>query len=338
MDSGVARTVLVLALAALLGVPAAAAHGQPPALVPLSYHPYPDDADPLGVPYWRVGENAWGYFESYYSIYDEDKNGFDFPSVVLDGVDLIEGAPGGDYEPTLDAYRKGFAERALEESPFTLTVSTVKDAAELRFSIDVAAAEPMDEGGLLLKWALAEDDVYYRPPPALSNGVFVHRFTVRALTPYDEPVLVDLRDGAFAHEGIVALDPAWDVDKLYLAVWVQNEDETSRRFAFAQAPQATMHALDHDHPTVQARHAVLFEMFTATWCAACLFGDSALHTLATEEGFASEAYVESPWVYLREPEIARAVLGAALGLALALVVLAPDPAALVARLRGGGRR
>lgn len=322
----------------LLLVPLAPAQAPQSALVPLAYHPYPDAADPLGIPYWRVGENAWGYFESYYSFRDEDKNGFDFPSVVLDGVELIEGAPGGDYEPTLEAYRNAFAKRAQEGSPFTLTVATQLTSGAATFRVLVEASEPMAEPGLLLKWALAEDDVHFRPPPALSNGVFIHRFTARAIAPPKPPTFVDLSQGArFEHNGSITLDPAWDVSKLYLAVWIQNEVESSRRFAFAQVPQAAMHVLSKTDPTVQTEHAVLFEMFTATWCAACLFGDSAMHTLATEQGLRSTAYQESPWRYLREPEVERVVLGLALGAIAALFVLPADPLSLVRTLRRRAR-
>lgn len=292
-------------------------------LVPLAYHPYPDAADPLGLPSVNVGGTTLGYFETHYAFYDAEHDGFDFPSVVVDGVDFLGGAPGGAYDATLASYRNAFDARHVLESPFTLTVRSKLGPASVDLDVEVRSAAPMDEKGLVLKWALAEDDVAFRPPPALSNGVFVHRFTARSLQGVT-PGPLDLSTSTEArYHDEVDLDASWDRDKLYFVVWVQNEDDTSRRFAFQEVPQATMHFVRDVDATTQDHKAVLMEMFTATWCAACLFGDSALHTLATEQGFRSTAYVTSSWTYVREPDLARVAGGAALGLVVAALVLGP---------------
>ncbi|MFA5862688.1 MAG: hypothetical protein WDA16_13440 [Candidatus Thermoplasmatota archaeon] len=327
------RVLLACVGIGLLLLPPLVSAGSAVDLVPISYHPYPDSADPLGVPVVTSGNRSWGYFETYYGFYDTDRNGFDFPSLVADGVKFVEGAPGGDYDPTLSAYRRSFDGRHALESPFTITVRSMVRDARVEFDVAVNATGTMDETGLALKWVLAEDDVYFRPPPALSNGVFIHRFTARALSPR-APAILDFSSSPNAtYHGSVGLHPSWNVDKLYLAVWVQNEAETSARFGFAEVPQAAMHFVTDANATTQDRKAVLIEMFTATWCAACLFGDSALHTLATERGFASTAYVQSSWTYVREPEVARVVGGAALGLLVAALVLAPvGPKWIVDRL------
>lgn len=326
-------SALAIAAVLLAAAPMAAAAG-PVDLVPLAYHPYPDSADPLGVPAFTYGNNSWGYFETHYSFYDEDRNGFDFPSMVVDGVEFIEGAPGGDYEPTLAAYREAFDEASLAETPFTIAIASRPGPDAVEFTATITSVQPMDERGLVLRWVLAEDDVWYRPPPALSNGVFIHRFTVRALAPR-APAILDLGDGDAVYNGRVELDPAWDRSKLYLAVWIQNEDEASRRFAYSEVPQAAMHFTNDLNETVQDRKAVLMEMFTATWCAACLFGDSALHALATEHGFASTRYVESSWTYVREPEVFPAAAGLLLGALIAAVALPPGgPGGLLRRLAG----
>ncbi len=64
------------------------------ALVVLAYHPYPDDADPLGVPYVTQGDRSWDYFRVTYAHLDQEQDGFDFPSLVVDGTELVEGVEG----------------------------------------------------------------------------------------------------------------------------------------------------------------------------------------------------------------------------------------------------
>ncbi len=297
------------------------ATAQEVALVPLAYHPYPDDADPLGVPYWVQGDQSWGYFQGAYARLDQDRDGFDFPSLVTDGINLLEGVAAGDHESTLAAYRGAWQERRAVPSPLDLMVNTSSVQDGLQVTVAAQAAGPVDDAGLRLHWALAEDDVYYRPPPALSNGVFVHRFTVRAINDWP-PVAVDLEDGRFEAQDTIALDPTWNRDRLYVAVWVQNHAEANGAFALGEVLQATRHDVDGPatHQPASMR-GVLMEMFTATWCPACLFGDEALNDLAAEAGFASEAYREPPWRYLRSPEWLRLATGAGLGALLGAATL-----------------
>lgn len=310
---------LVPVVVLLLQPPASALASDGVVLVPIAIHPYPDAADPLGFPYFEADGRGIDYFEYYYGRYDEDRNGFDFPSTIFDGVKFIEGAPGGDYEPTLAAYRDAFHARAEVDSPITLTVESETIENGVRVHVVAQSAERLSERRLALAWAIIEDDVYYRPPPALSNGVFVHRFTAREVAPRP-PAYLDFSNSTSADATFdVLLAEEWAASRSYAAVWVQNEADVGSRFAFQEVVQATLHKLDSTEATVQERRGVLMVMFTATWCAACLFGDSAMNKLAADEGLASTAYKESPFKYLRDPDVPGAALGASLGLFVFLV-------------------
>ncbi len=305
-------------LVAVLGVPMASAQSGV-SLVPIAYHPYPDDADPLGVPYWVQGDQAWGYFQGAYARLDQDRDGFDFPSLVVDGVNLVEGVIGGDHESTLASYREAWEARKDRPTPLSLTVNT-SGSSLLNLSVVIEATGPIDETGLLLHWALVEDDVYYKPPPALSNGVFVHRFTAREMNPWP-PAGVVLDGGRAVMYDQIRVDPDWDRDKLYVAVWVQNHAEANGVFELGEVVQATRHQVDGGATVQDASvRGVMMEMFTATWCPACLFGDEALNDLAAEAGFASASYTEPSWHYLRSPQWLPAGLGAGVGGVLGALV------------------
>ncbi len=300
--------VWFIAMACLLPAASAAGGGdgapQPDrlgvTLVPIAYHPHPDDADPLGVPYWVQGDQSWDYFQGAYARLDTQRDGFAFPSLVVDGIDLVEGLPGGDGASTLAAYREAWSARASVAAPVGLVVNaTLGDRLEV--AIRVEPAGPVDDRGLRLHWAIVEDDVYYRPPAALSNGVFVHRFTARAINDWP-PEEVDVTDGFDASVSI-GLDPDWEPDRLHVAVWVQNHDEANGAFALGEVVQATRHAVGAPATTQDpSRRGVLVEMFTATWCPSCRLGDDALDHLAREAGFASHDYREPRWVYLGTPQ------------------------------------
>lgn len=319
--------------------PAQAPAAHPDAeLVPLAYHPYPDASDPFGVPAFHRGGDSYDYFSVRYAEYDKDRNGFDFPSFLADGLNLLEGAPGGDYAPTLEAYRNAYEARGRLEAPATLRVETNMADGVVHLRVDVTRLGPATSDVLALKWALAEDDVYYRPPPALSNGVFVHRFTVRSLAPVPYPSVRFAGDASQTFAADLRLDPLWNTHRSYVAVWLQSENESSPRFERNEVVQAARHWLDAAGPTVQERKAVLVELYTATWCAACLFGDGALNELAKEHGLPSSRYTEPRWRYLSEPAWVPLGLGLGGGLVLGVAVV-PDKRGrtLVGRIGGWHR-
>lgn len=292
-------------------------------IVPIAYHPFPDDADPLGVPYYSVGDRQWDYFVGTYSFHDQERDGFDFPSLVVDGSTLVEGTNGGTYESTLEAYREAFDARTALEPPLTMVVNSTGTGQDRTVAVTLDGPALSAEPDLALHWAIIEDDVYYKPPPALSNGVFIHRFTLRESSPYPHQTIA-FGPGALTRTFDLRLDQTWDEGSLYLAVWVQNHAEESPRFDFGEVLQATLHPLAEDGQTVQERKGVLMEMFTATWCPACLFGDGALDTLASENGFVSTEYHEPSFRYLRGPQWTPLAVGGLVGVAIAAVVLRPE--------------
>lgn len=268
----------LLALLLALGVaPGAAAD-----VVPLTYHPYPDDADPLGFPY-QAGRDA------FFARHSWRFEGIPpYPYVVVDGVHQIAGIP--DIDDPMQSMRDALAEavqrREADPPPITLTVASARDGDALAVEVtvdpvppggDAARAQSPAEPGLgqgTLWIALAEDDVFFRPPQAVSNGVEVHRFTVRAVE----------RVGSFAlrapssHNASLTVDPAWDTDVLDVVAWIES-DAADPRFASREVLQAVTHR-DGRAPTTQTTRGVLVEMLSATWCPPCIYGDTAVAELA----------------------------------------------------------
>ncbi|MGB0653475.1 MAG: hypothetical protein ACPGQL_09775, partial [Thermoplasmatota archaeon] len=305
---------LLVLLALLVAVPAAVA-APGPALSVLVHHPFPDPADPLGAPFpLAAGDAGFDAFVTRYAAYDVDGDGFAYPSVVVDGVVPIEGLPDGDrpFASTQAAYTAAVDQQEEVEAAVTLAVATEPVGDQLGVEIRVAPLAALPDERLRLWVALAEDHVHYEPPPALSNGVTDHRFTVRAVIDLGR---LDLAaGGAVERNTTFAMDEAWDRDQLFVTAWVQQEPSHGLRFQAREVVQATTHPALQVEPTVQETKGVLLELLSAAWCDPCLFGDRVVDELAEERGHAAfEPTAAGPaTTYWRAPEQPLVVVGAGL--------------------------
>ncbi|MHB8632870.1 MAG: hypothetical protein ACYDBQ_02720 [Thermoplasmatota archaeon] len=298
------RWVLILVL--LVG-PAAALPG--PGVTVLVYHQYPDPADPLGVPF-RDGVDA--FTDRYASL--PPSGFFDFPYLVADGRLPVASIPNATapFASTLSAYQAVFAERLQSEAPLGLTLATTVHDASVAVTLDVRPRSPLGSG--LHAWlSLVQDHLEYTPPPALSNGVTDHRFTVRDSADLGA---LNLANGSASHlQHAFLLAPGADLSQMYVAAWVQNG--AAGRFQPQEVVQATMHALTDPEPTVQDEKGVLIELLSAVWCKPCLFGDLAVARLAQEHGLPQLQAASAPNLsYWRPPQAPWQAGAAALGAAL----------------------
>lgn len=317
-----ALVVASLLLLVSVGAQTALAQGTPATdgtactnLVLLVHHPYPDAADPLGIN-WRNGQDA--YWTRYQHL-DAEGDGFDFPHTVFDGVTAIEGIPdaGAPYVSTRDAYEDAFEERLARESPASIDLEASQQDGKVVAHVTVASAGPVIEGGRVsLFAALVEDPVDYAPPPALSNGVTVHPFVVR-----DVQERPQTAGGQWQFNFSLADD--WQVDRLLVAAWLQQGAVDSAQAAAHEVLQAGMVHVDGPPSShCGAQRAVLMEMYSATWCDTCLFGDRVAEEMAAQAGILQER-TEARAAYLVDVPLAWlwVVLAAAAGVALAVVKL-----------------
>lgn len=267
----------LIILALLLAIPLAASEPGPD-LVPVAYHPYPDASDILGFPAPPHGDID--HYVQAYRSYDANRDGFDFPHVVVDGVTPIEGLPDGGqpFASTKAAYAGAVAQRSTLEAPLTLEVSS-QLSSDAEIHVRVVPNTPLPGEDLTLRIVLIEDHVYFEAPPQLSNGITDHRFTARAVASQS----IDLSPGA-AIEWTQRFDTSnYDASQLYAAAWVQQGLEEGARFQSLEVLQAALHAIG-EQDTIQTSKAVLLETYTASWCDACVYGDLAIEELAEEHG------------------------------------------------------
>ena len=287
-------------------------------LVVLIHHPYPDAADPMGFPYDGAGFNGTGYYQQKYAAFDPENDGFSYPHLTVDGIIPVEGLPDPKipYQATYDAYQAPLSRRLAEEPAAILEVRTKSATDQVLVAAQVIPAGPMPGEHLEAWMALVEDNVHYMAPPAVSNGVINHRFTVRALTNLG---VLDLeRGGAQQLTTAFRLEAGWQREQLQVAFWVQQGASYGTRFDANEVVQATIHPVQGDVVTRQSVKAVLMEGLSATWCQTCLYGDKVLEDLAQQHGYAAAAKAEST-SYWRPPThwgvaVAALVGAAALGL------------------------
>lgn len=290
-------------------------------LVVLMYHPYPDTADPLGFPYQGAGLNGTGYFQQKYAALDTDSNGFSYPMTVVDGILPIEGLPdpARPYQGTYEVYQAALTRRLGEEAPAALEVRTQLVGDRVLVAAQVEPAGPMPGESLVAWMALVEDNVDYAPPPAVSNGVTNHRFTVRSIA--DLGVL-DLAEGAPVQlTAAFPLQAGWQRDQLHVALWLQQGASYGSRFDANEVAQATLHPINGDVVTRQTAKAVLIETLTATWCQTCLYGDKVLEDLAKEHGYAAAVEAGSAGYWQRPTQWWLLGVSVAAAAALALPVI-----------------
>jgi hypothetical protein len=293
------------AIALIIVAALAGAQGEPeiregPDLVVLVHHPYPDTADPLGFPYDGAGFNGTGYYQQKYAIFDKENDGFAYPHLVVDGILPVEGLPDPQrpYQATYDAYQGVLKQRLQEEAAAALEVRTQVAADQVLVAAQVLPSGPMPGEHLEAWMALVEDNVRYEPPPAVSNGVVNHRFTVRAITNLGT---IDLSQGTPAQlTAAFRMQPAWEREQLHIAFWLQQGASYGTRFDANEVAQATIHPVQDNVVTRQTVKAVLMEGLSATWCLTCLYGDTVLEDLAQQHGYAVAAKPESTG-YWRPP-------------------------------------
>jgi hypothetical protein len=273
-----ARALLLPALVLLL--PAAQAAG----VVVLIHHPT-DHVDPFGVPLGR-GDS----FSARYGHLAAATGRFDYPTFVADGVLPVPSLPDPDepYASTLSAYANATAARLARDPPAALRLEAREEGSEAAVDATALPRGPVaDPGGaqrIHLWVALAEDAIHYEPPAPVSNGVTDHRFTVRAIRDLGP---VDLSAGEPASASArFPLAPSWDRSRLFAAAWLQ-ADAAPGRFEAHEVLQAASLPLGAPAATQQAR-AVLVEVYSATWCGPCLYGDLAAERLAVLHGAATE--------------------------------------------------
>ena len=314
------RNLLVLAATALLLVaPGAASTHQTSLdvnahdLNVLVYHPLPDhQGDPWGVPAMNVNGTTVDWMAGFYG-------GFDFPTAVFDGITMIEGLPtseaAGAFQDTYNSYRENFEARLGLQAPVSIRLDATIDEEALEVNATIRPVGILDEDGLMLRFVLFEDDVGF----AGGNGIVNHRFVVRAMSPGHH---VDLSSGEFRIAGRLPLAPYIKTENVGVVAVVQNLDEDSAVFANKEVLQSASWTSRQDGPTNQVVRGVLLELYSATWCASCVYGDSASDALADEFGLQSIHTAEKGFEYLRRGDPLR--IGAAILIGVgALFVVQP---------------
>jgi len=302
--------VLLGAAAALLAatVPGpAVAQGPGSQAVVLLHHPY-DKVDPFGVPFGG-GDT---FSARHYAASAEGT--FAFPTFVADGVLPVTSIPdpSAPYISTLANYTSRVESRLAMGSPGTLTLrGTVQGESlqvEVAFLPSAPLADPQHPDAIHLFVAVVEDFIHYQPDPRVSNGVVDHRLTVRALQDLGP---VDLSQGQAVRGGhAFALGGAWSGDNLIVAAWLEAQAPFGR-FGAGEVLQAAWASADGTD-VVQSEKAVLVEVYSATWCTPCLYGDEAAKDLAVQYGKAAQAAAPGGPKYFRAPETPTLAAGATL--------------------------
>lgn len=300
------RGPLWVLLALLLVAPASAQDAGAeagPDVVLLVHHPFPDDADPLGVPFGPDCDRACDAFVERHGAKRPFDDGIAFPGFIADGRIAMESLVTGDdtFQATLDAYEAAVQDRLAQETPITLRVQTRVVDGELRAVAWTQTSTSLGDG-LLLWAALVEDPVHFEPPPALSNGVFEHPFTLRHIEALGS--IAPSPEQEQRTDIVIPLDEAWEAERIRLAVWVEQDRTSLGTFDAGEVVQAVSHAILDTEPTVRSERAVLVEAYSASWCDPCLIGDEALEELAAAHGLPTGRDLASESVsYLRGPGI-----------------------------------
>lgn len=288
--------------------------GAAPGLTLAMFHPH-DLVDPLGFAFAPDGSDG---FDSRYGDMLAATGTYSYPVLVVDGLLPVQGIvdPERPYASTREAYAAAIAERSRLDAPVSLRLSSQVESGSLEVQLTVRPDEPI-AGERLRAWvAVLEDPVHYEPPTGLTNGVFDHRFTVRAL---EDLGPVDLAAGPGSPVDVGAsftLPPTWQAPRLLVAAWLQQDASYGLRFAPREVVQAT-HA-PAGQAVEQTGKGVLVEALSATWCEPCLIGDTALESIAEEAGIAEPLRGESQG-YLRSPRNPWLALAAAAAGVLAAV-------------------
>lgn len=296
---------LTLAAAPAVALPAAP-------VVPLIHHPL-DQVDPFGVPF--AGADT---FSARYRAVAAQTGRFDFPLWLADGRDPIQQLPdpARPYEGTLEAYQAAVAARAGVMAPVSLALTATANDGNAEVELSATPRGDLDLQGSTVRLfvAVTEDAIHFQPPPEISNGLTDHRFVVRRLLDAG-PVNLTATDRTFT----LPLDASWQRDRLAVAAWLQ-AGPTEGRFKPSEVLQAVSAPLD-GIARVQEGRGVLLELYSATWCDPCLYGDLALEAIVVQAG-AAEPLEPVRTRYWLAPDQPVLVLAASLAAAAAAFALA----------------
>jgi thiol-disulfide isomerase/thioredoxin len=271
----------------------------------LVYHPLPDEqGDPWGVAAMNLGGRNVDWMAGYYAAYD-------FPTAAIDGVNLIAGLPtlegAGAFQDTYNAYRRSFEARRAEATPVSMRLQATLGDDAVQVNAVVRSLGLVDDRGLVLRFVLFEDDVGFSG----GNGIVNHRFVVRALSPMHP---VNLGPGDFQVTGNLPLAPFVNRENVGVVAIVQNTAEDSTLFGFKEVVQSASWTVRQSGATNQVSRGVLLELYSATWCASCVYGDSATDALADEFGLQSALVSQTGFEYLRSVQPAGLVFAAAVAI------------------------
>lgn len=310
------QRLLFLLASLLLLIPALSATHQLPEdvnavdLNVLVWHPYPDEqGDPWGFPLVTVNGTQMDWMAGYHGA-------FFYPTAVFDGVTVFERPPtgegGGAFQETYQNYRRAAEERLKQPSPVRVRIEAGVAGGQLVTNVSLRFDGLVQESGLFARIVLYEDDVGYNG----GNGVTNHRFVVRDQRRHDE--LAVGSESAFVDAFM--LQGAWRREALGVVVIVQNGAEDSRVFKHKEILQAATWTVLTGAPTVQASKGPLLELYSATWCEACVYGDAAADTLANEMGIVSAKLSDRGFEYLRPVPVLGLLVALAAGAAAAFLL------------------
>lgn len=263
----------------------------------LAYHPYPDvQGDPFGVPYGERNGTNVGFMEATYASYW-------FPTAVTDGTRLVEGAT--QFLDTYNAYEADYKARLQHDSPFRVAVDGMVMGDQASYSVNVQTKDKAPSRNLTLRIVLFEDEIPYDG----GNGVKSHRFTVRQIL---KETPITSAETAWDVEGAFMVEPDWDAARLGLVAAIVNGEPTAN-LEPREVVQAASYRFDQQGPTIQYSKGVLLEVYTASWCAACIYGDAAIDELANAYGLPSSRLLNQEFAYLRPWDLTAVGAAAAVG-------------------------
>ncbi len=291
----------------LLALPLVSA-AEGPGVVVLVHHP-DDGVDPLGLPFAGVDS-----FTARHGHIPRFTDGVAYPGFVADGFAAFEGLAEGEdpLQATLAVYNGAVTMRSGVSTPLSFDL-WVDETVRL----NITSQTDLRGEALRLWTAIVEDPVHYEPPPGLTNGVFDHPFTVRSITNHGP---VELPQGVSAHVLEQDLQPSWDLNRLWVAAWIE-QTGVEGRFDPHEVVQATMHRWTAQEPTQQHGRGVLVEAYSATWCEPCLIGDLAIERLADMHGLSPGRAAPAPDSYYQPPHAIVFLFAAAAFAFVALVRL-----------------
>ncbi|MEK6985946.1 MAG: hypothetical protein AABX89_06160 [Candidatus Thermoplasmatota archaeon] len=291
---------LVLVALAFAAAPATALPAA--SVVPLIHHPL-DQVDPFGVSFGGADS-----FSARYRAVAAQTGRFDFPLFLADGRDPVQQLPdpARPYEGTLEAYQVALQARSGSMAPVSLAITATANGgnADVELKITPRGSVELQGSSLRLFVAITEDALHFQPPPEISNGLTDHRFVVRRLLDAGPVNLT-----ATTRTLTLPLESSWQQDRVAVAAWLQ-AGPTEGRFKPSEVLQAISAPLDGVE-RVQEGRGVLLELYSATWCDPCLYGDLALEAIVVQAG-AAEPLVPVRTSYWLAPDQPTLVLAASL--------------------------